>query len=81
MKMFNFDYITKEDIEEHNPHWPEIPDHSYRILIVGDSGSGKANALLNLINHETDIDKVYFYAKDPYEAKYQLLITKVKVQV
>ena len=79
--MFNFDYITKEDIEEHNPHWPEIPDHSYRILIVGDSGSGKANALLNLINHETDIDKVYFYAKDPYEAKYQLLITKVKVQV
>ena len=79
--MFNFDYITKEDTEEHNPHWPEIPDHSYRILIVGDSGSGKANALLNLINHETDIDKVYFYAKDPYEAKYQLLITKVKVQV
>ena len=79
--MFNFDYITKEDIEEHNPHWPEIPDHSYRILIVGDSGSGKANALLNLINHKTDIDKVYFYAKDPYEAKYQLLITKVKVQV
>ena len=79
--MFNFDYITKEDIEEHNPHWPEIPDHSYRILIVGDSGPGKANALLNLINHETDIDKVYFYAKDPYEAKYQLLITKVKVQV
>ena len=79
--MFNFDYITKEDIEEHNPHWPEIPDHSYRILIVGDSGSGKANALLNLINHERDIDKVYFYAKDPYEAKYQLLITKVKVQV
>ena len=79
--MFNFDYITKEDIEEHNPHWPEIPDHSYSILIVGDSGSGKANALLNLINHETDIDKVYFYAKDPYEAKYQLLITKVKVQV
>ena len=79
--MFNFDYITKEDIEEHNPHWPEIPDHSYRILIVGYSGSGKANALLNLINHETDIDKVYFYAKDPYEAKYQLLITKVKVQV
>ena len=79
--MFNFDYITKEDIEEYNPHWPEIPDHSYRILIVGDSGSGKANALLNLINHKTDIDKVYFYAKDPYEAKYQLLITKVKVQV
>ena len=79
--MFNFDYITKEDIEEHNPHWPEIPDHSYRILIVGDSGSGEANALVNLINHGTDIDEVYFCAKDPYEAKYQLLITKVKAQV
>ena len=49
--MFNFDYITKEDIKEHNPNWPEIPDHVYRILFGG-SGSGKANALLNLINHE-----------------------------
>ena len=74
--MFNFDYITKEDIKEHNPNWPEIPDHPYRILIVGGSGSGKTNALLNLINHEPDIDKIYLYAKDPYEAKYQLLINK-----
>ena len=39
--MFNFDYITKEDIKEHNPTWPKIPDHSSRILIVGGSGSGK----------------------------------------
>ena len=74
--MFNFDYITKEDIKEHNPNWPEIPDHPYRILIVGGSGSGKTNALLNLINHEPDIDKNYLYAKDPYKAKYQLLINK-----
>ena len=34
--MFNFDYITKEDIKEHNPNWPEIPDHPYRILIIED---------------------------------------------
>ena len=74
--MFNFDHITKEDIKEHNPNWLEIPDRSYRILIVGGSGSGKTNALLNLINHEPDIDKIYSYAKDPYEAKYQLLINK-----
>ena len=74
--MFNFDYITKEDIKEHNPNWPEIPDHPYRILIVWGSGSGKTNALLNLINHESDIDEIYLYAKDPYEAKYQLLISK-----
>ena len=74
--MFNFDYNTKEDIKEHNPNWPQIPDHPYRILIVVGSGSGKINALLNLINHEPDIDKIYLYAKDPYEAKYQLLINK-----
>ena len=41
-----------------------------------DSGSGKTNALLNLINHESDIDKVYLYAKDLYEAKHQFLINK-----
>ena len=68
--MFNFDYITKEDIKQHNPNWPEIPDHSYRILIVGSSWSAKTNALLNLINHEPDIDKLYLYAKYPYESKY-----------
>ena len=56
--MFNFDYITKEDIKEHNPNWPEIPDHPYRILIVGGSASGKTNTLLNLINYEPDIDKI-----------------------
>ena len=74
--MFNFCYITKEDIKEHNPNWPEILDHPYRTLMVQGSGSGKTNALLNLINHEPDIDKIYLYAKDLYEAKYQLLIRK-----
>ena len=61
--MFNFDYITKEDIKEHNPNWPEIPDYPYIILIVGGSGSGKTNALLNLINNETDIDKFFYMLK------------------
>ena len=74
--MFKLDYITKEDIKEHNPSWPEIPDHPYRILIVGGSGSGKTNALLNVINNEPDIDNIYLYAKDPCEVKYQLLINK-----
>ena len=69
--MFNFDYITKEDIKEHNPNWPEIPDHPYRMLIIGDSGSGKTNAWVNLKNNEPDIDKIYLQAKDPYGAKYQ----------
>ena len=48
----------------------------YRILIIGGSGSGKTDALINLINNQPDIDKIYLYAKDPYEAKYQFLINK-----
>ena len=57
--MFDFDYITKEDIKGDNPKWPEIADHPYRILIVECSGSRKMNALFNLINNEPDIDKVH----------------------
>ena len=64
----------KEEIRLNN--WPEIPDDPYRILKVGGSGSGKTNALSNPINHEPDIDKIYLYTKDPYEAKYQLLSNK-----
>ena len=46
------------------------------MLIIGGSRSGKINASLNLINNQSDIDKIYLYAKDPYEAKYQFLINK-----
>ena len=74
--MINFDDFSNENIIEHNSKWPYIPDHPYRILIIGGSGSGKTNALLNLINNQTDIDKIYLYAKDPYEKKYQYLINK-----
>ena len=74
--MINFDDYTNENIIEHNSKWPYIPDHPYIILIIGCSGSGKANALLNLINNQPDIAKIYLYAKDPYEAKYQYLINK-----
>ena len=72
--MITFNDITKE----HNPNWSQIPDHPYRILIIGGSGSGKTNSLFNLINQQPDIDKIYLYAKDPYEAKYQLLINKIE---
>ena len=58
--MFNLVYITKEDIKEHNPNWPDISDHPYGILIVGDYGSGK----------------IYLYAKDPNEAIHRLLINR-----
>ena len=45
-------------------------------MIVGGSGSGKTNALLNLINHQPDSNKIYLYAKDLFEVKYKLLINK-----
>ena len=63
--MINFDDYTNENKIERSLKWPYIPDHPYRILIVGGSGSGKTNALLNLINSQPDIHKVYLYAKDP----------------
>ena len=72
--MINFDEYTNEKKTEHNSKGPYIPDHPYRILIAGGSGSGKTNALLNLINNQPNIDKIYLYAKDPYEVKYQYLI-------
>ena len=74
--MINFDDYTNENKINHNPNWPYIPDHPYRILIIGGSGSGKTNLLLNLIENQPDIDKIYLYAKDPYELKYQYLIGK-----
>ena len=74
--MINFDGYTNENKIEHNSKWSYIPNHPYRIHIVGGSGSGKTNALLNLINNQLDIDKIYLYAKDPCEKKYQYLINK-----
>ena len=57
--MINFDEYTIKNKRKHNPSWPCIPDHPYRILIIGGSGSGKTNALLNLINNQPDIDKIF----------------------
>ena len=62
-KMINLDSITKENNKEHSEKWPFIPDHPYRILIIGGYGSGKANALLNLINEQDDIAKILFVRK------------------
>ena len=74
--MINFDDYANKNKTKDNLNWPYIPDHPYRILIIGGSGSGKTNALLNLIEDQPDIDKIYLYAKDPYEGKYQFLINK-----
>ena len=72
--MINFNDYTNEGRTEHNKNWPYAPDHPYRILIIGGSGSGEANVLLNLIENQPGNDKIYLYAKDRYEAKYQYLI-------
>ena len=74
--MKNFDDIANENKNLHNKNWPCIPDHPYRISIIGGSGSEKTNTLLKLIENLPDIDKIYLYAKYLYECKYQYLINK-----
>ena len=74
--MLNLDDITSENNKKHNKKWPFIPDHPYRILTIGCSGSGKTNALLNLIKEQDDIDNIYLYAKDLSEPKFEFLIKK-----
>ena len=72
--MINLDNIVNDNNKKHNEKWPYIPDHPYRILITGGSGSRKTNTLLNLINEQRDIDNIYLYAKDLGESKYEHLI-------
>ena len=56
----------------HNHNWADISDNSRDFWIIDTSGSRKINALLNLIkNQQPDIEKIYLYAKDPLESKYQ----------
>ena len=74
--MFHVDDIINENNKEHNEKQPFIPDYWYKILIIGVSGSGKTNALPNLIKEQGDIVKIYLYAKDLSEPKYEFLIKK-----
>ena len=67
--MFDLDDIANKNNKEHNNKWPYIPDHPYRVLITGGSGSGKTNALLDLVKKQDDIDEIYLYAKDLSEPK------------
>ena len=65
--MINFDNYTNGNNLEHNLKWSYISNHLCRILMIGGFESGKANALLNFLNNQLDIDKMYLYSKDPYE--------------
>ena len=79
--MINLDSVIKENNNEHKEKWPFIPDHPYRILIIGGSGSRKTNAMLNLIKEQDDIDKICLYAKDLSEPKDEFLIKKRSVKM
>ena len=71
--MINFDDYTNENKIEHNSKWLYIPDNPYRILMDQEKErSGKTDALLNLINNQLDIDKIYLYTKDSYEKSINL---------
>ena len=77
--MINFDNYVNENKTKHNKNWPYIPDHPYRILIIGGSGSGKNILLLNLMENQPDIHKIYLYAKDPYsKASIQIYVNKIE---
>ena len=74
--MININSYVHENNKQHNEKWSYIPDHPYRILMIDGSGSGKTNALINLINEQKYIDKIYLYARDLSEPKYEYLIKK-----
>ena len=74
--MFNVDSIANENNKGHNKKWSFILDQPHRILVIGGSGTGKANALVNFIKAQDYIDKIYLYAKHLSEPKYEFLIKK-----
>ena len=76
--MINLDSITNANNKTHNEKWPYIPDHPDRIIIM--HYIIKTNAVINLINKQNDIDKIYLYARDLSEPKYEYLIKNVKMQ-
>ena len=75
--MINFDYIAKKDVKNQSPIWQKkFVITRIKKKKIGGSGSEKTNSFFNLINYQPDIHKMYLYAKDPNEAKYQLLFNK-----
>ena len=74
--MFNLDDMTDENDKEHNKKWPYLSNHPYKILIIGDCGSRKTNALFNWISQQGNIDKIYLHAKDLIEPRYEFLIKR-----
>ena len=80
--MISYNDTLKENLKQHNPNWPKLLDHPYKIIITGCSRGRKTNILFNLIKQQNDddyiIDIIYLYVKDPNEVKYQYLIKKTR---
>ena len=68
--MINLNSTISKNNKEQSEKWLYISDHPYIILIISASGSGKTNTLLNLINEQDDIEKIYLYRKDLSKPKY-----------
>ena len=78
--MINFYDYTSENNTEHNINWCYIPDHPYRMLRIGGSGSGKTNALLNLLNNQPYIDKTFYMQNIHMKQNINFYLTKQKAQ-
>ena len=79
--MINLGDVTTGKIKKYNQNWAQISDIPYRILMIRGSGSGKTNALIDLIKKQDDVnysflDKIYWYVEDVDEIKYQYLMKK-----
>ena len=74
--MINFDNVIGENKAKDTLNWQHIPDHPYRILIIVGSRSEKINVVLNLFSHQPNINEIYLYSEDIFDAKYHFLITK-----
>ena len=78
--MINFDCVAKENIKQHNPDRTKIPDHPYRKLIIGGSGSRKTNSLFNLISHQQRYRKKLFLPSIHIKQSTNFKLTNTKVQ-
>ena len=80
LRMINFNNVTNKSIKEHNPNWPQIPDHLCWILVFGGSWLGEKNSLFNLTNQQPDTDKISLYAKQKrnYSFIWMIFIKKMK---
>ena len=77
--MINFDDYVNENKTKYNKSWPYLPDKPYRTLIIGGSGSGKTNVLLNLIENQPDIDKIMCMLKIRIKQNINIELIKEKV--